>query len=75
MLEVIPKAMNPKAVLGRMDSECVVALTEFRSPCTKIFDIVPDWDSLTIEEIAVESRHQGDMWAAIQPHTSSTLSR
>jgi HlyD family type I secretion membrane fusion protein len=65
MLEVIPKAMNAKAVLGRMDIRSpyagrVVALTVFSVSGViqrgeKILDIVPDQDSLTIEaQIAVE---------------------
>ena len=65
MLEVIPKAMNAKAVLGRMDIRSpyagrVVALTVFSvggviQRGEKILDIVPDRDSLTIEaQIAVE---------------------
>ena len=65
MLEVIPKAMNAKAVLGRMEirapySGRVVALTVFSvggvvQRGEKILDIVPDQDSLTIEaQIAVE---------------------
>jgi HlyD family type I secretion membrane fusion protein len=65
MLEVIPKAMNAKAVLGRMDirapySGRVVALTVFSvggvvQRGEKILDIVPDQDALTIEaQIAVE---------------------
>ena len=65
MLEVIPKAMNAKAVLGRMDIRSpyagrVVALTVFSvggviQRGEKILDIVPDQDSLTIEaQIAVE---------------------
>ena len=65
MLEVIPKAMNAKAVLGRMDirapySGRVVALTVFSVGAVvqrgeKILDIVPDQDALTIEaQIAVE---------------------
>ena len=64
-LEVIPKAMNAKAVLGRMDIRSpyagrVVALTVFSvggvvQRGEKILDIVPDQDSLTIEaQIAVE---------------------
>src|SRR2546430_10071038 len=64
-LEVIPKAMNAKAVLGRMDIRSpyagrVVALTLFSvggviQRGEKILDIVPDRDSLTIEaQIAVE---------------------
>ena len=65
MLEVIPKAMNAKAVLSRMDirspySGRVVALTVFSvggvvQRGEKILDIVPDQDALTIEaQIAVE---------------------
>jgi HlyD family type I secretion membrane fusion protein len=65
MLEVIPKAMNAKAVLGRMDIRSpyagrVVALTVFSvggviQRGEKILDIVPDQDSMTIEaQIAVE---------------------
>ncbi|MGH6707471.1 MAG: HlyD family type I secretion periplasmic adaptor subunit [Bradyrhizobium sp.] len=65
MLEVIPKAMNAKAVLGRMEiratySGRVVALTVVSvggviQRGEKILDIVPDQDSLTIEaQIAVE---------------------
>ena len=65
MLEVIPKAMNAKAVLGRMEIRSpyagrVVALTVFSvggviERGEKILDIVPDQDSLTIEaQIAVE---------------------
>jgi membrane fusion protein, type I secretion system len=65
MLEVIPKAMNAKAVLGRMEirapySGRVVALTVFSvggviQRGEKILDIVPDQDSMTIEaQIAVE---------------------
>src|SRR6266404_3348190 len=64
-LEVIPKAMNAKAVLGRMEIRSpyagrVVALTVFSvggviQRGEKILDIVPDQDSLTIEaQIAVE---------------------
>src|SRR5260221_5622567 len=64
-LEVIPKAMNAKAVLGRMEirapySGRVVALTVFSvggvgQRGEKILDIVPDQDALTIEaQIAVE---------------------
>jgi HlyD family type I secretion membrane fusion protein len=64
MLEVIPKAMNAKAVLGRMEISSpyagrVVALTVFSvggviQRGEKILDIVPD-QSLTIEaQIAVE---------------------
>jgi HlyD family type I secretion membrane fusion protein len=65
MLEVIPKAMNAKAVLGRMEIRSpyagrVVALTVFSvggvvQRGEKILDIVPDQDALTIEaQIAVE---------------------
>ena len=65
MLEVIPKAMNAKAVLSRMEirapySGRVVALTVFSvggvvQRGEKILDIVPDQDALTIEaQIAVE---------------------
>src|SRR5882757_3781631 len=65
MLEVIPKAMNAKAVLSRMEIRSpyagrVVALTVFSvggviQRGEKILDIVPDLDSLTIEaQIAVE---------------------
>jgi HlyD family type I secretion membrane fusion protein len=65
MLEVIPKAMNAKAVLGRMEIRSpyagrVVAMTVFSvggviQRGEKILDIVPDQDSLTIEaQIAVE---------------------
>src|SRR3954454_19648365 len=65
MLQVIPKAMNAKAVLGRMEIRSpyagrVVALTAFSvggviQRGEKILDIVPDQDSLTIEaQIAVE---------------------
>jgi len=65
MLEVIPKAMNAKAVLGRMEIRSpytgrVVALTAFSiggviQRGEKILDIVPDLDSLMIEaQIAVE---------------------
>lgn len=65
MLEVIPKAMNAKAVLGRMEIRApyagrVVALSVFSvggviQRGEKILDIVPDQDSLTIEaQIAVE---------------------
>src|SRR2546423_8456584 len=65
MLEVIPKAMNAKAVLGRMEIRSpyagrVVALTVFPvggviQRGEKILDIVPGQDSLTIEaQIAVE---------------------
>jgi HlyD family type I secretion membrane fusion protein len=65
MLEVIPKAMNAKAVLGRMEIRSpyagrVVALTVFSvggvvQRGEKILDIVPDQDALTIEaQVAVE---------------------
>jgi HlyD family type I secretion membrane fusion protein len=65
LLEVIPKALNAKAVLGRMEIRApyagrVVALTVFSvggviQRGEKILDIVPDQDSLTIEaQIAVE---------------------
>lgn len=65
MLEVIPKAMNAKAVLGRMEirapySGRVVGLSVFSvggvvQRGEKILDIVPDRDLLTIEaQIAVE---------------------
>jgi HlyD family type I secretion membrane fusion protein len=65
MLEVIPKAMNAKAVLGRMEIRApyagrIVALTVFSvggviQRGEKILDIVPDQDLLTIEaQIAVE---------------------
>ena len=65
MLEVIPKAMNAKAALGRMEIRApytgrVVALSVFSvggviQRGEKILDIVPDQDSLTIEaQIAVE---------------------
>jgi HlyD family type I secretion membrane fusion protein len=65
MIEVIPKAMNAKAVLGRMEIRApypgrVVALSVFSvggviQRGEKILDIVPDHDSLTIEaQIAVE---------------------
>jgi HlyD family type I secretion membrane fusion protein len=65
MLEVIPKAMNAKAVLGRMEIRSpyagrVVALNVFSvggviQRGEKILDIVPDQDSLTIEaQVAVE---------------------
>src|SRR5437762_3188680 len=65
MLEVIPKAMNAKAVVGRMEIRSpyagrVVALTAFSvggviQRGEKILDIVPDRDALTIEaQIAVE---------------------
>jgi len=65
MLEVIPKAMNARAVLGRIEIRApyagrVVALTVFSVDGViqrgeKILDIVPDQDLLTIEaQIAVE---------------------
>ena len=65
ILEVIPKAMNAKAALGRMEIRApytgrVVALSVFSvggviQRGEKILDIVPDQDSLTIEaQIAVE---------------------
>jgi HlyD family type I secretion membrane fusion protein len=65
MLEVIPKAMNANAVLGRMEIRSpyagrVVALSVFSvggviQRGEKILDIVPDQDGLTIEaQIAVE---------------------
>jgi HlyD family type I secretion membrane fusion protein len=65
MLEVIPKAMNARAVLGRMEIRApyagrVVALTVFSvggviQRGEKILDIVPDQDLLIIEAlIAVE---------------------
>jgi HlyD family type I secretion membrane fusion protein len=65
MLEVIPKATNAKAVLGRMEIRApytgrVVGLNVFSvggviQRGDKILDIVPDEDSLTIEaQIAVE---------------------
>jgi len=65
MLEVIPKATNAKAVLGRMEIRSpytgrVVGLNVFSvggviQRGDKILDIVPDEDSLTIEaQIAVE---------------------
>jgi HlyD family type I secretion membrane fusion protein len=65
MLEVIPKAMNAKAVLGRMEIRApyagrVVALNVFSvggviQRGDKILDIVPDQDALTIEaQVAVE---------------------
>jgi HlyD family type I secretion membrane fusion protein len=65
MLEVISKAMNARAVLGRMEIRApyagrVVALTAFSvggvlQRGDKILDIVPDQDLLTIEaQIAVE---------------------
>lgn len=59
LLEVIPKALNAKAVLGRMEIRApytgrVVGLTVFSvggviQRGDKILDIVPDEDSLTIE--------------------------
>lgn len=59
LLEVIPKALNAKAVLGRMEIRApytgrVVGLTVFSVGAViqrgdKILDIVPDEDSLTIE--------------------------
>ncbi|MEY9169800.1 HlyD family type I secretion periplasmic adaptor subunit [Bradyrhizobium elkanii] len=65
LLEVIPKAMNAKAVLGRMEIRApytgrVVGLSVFSvggviQRGDKILDIVPDEDSLTIEaQVAVE---------------------
>ncbi|WP_342713522.1 HlyD family type I secretion periplasmic adaptor subunit [Bradyrhizobium sp. B124] len=65
LLEVIPKAMNAKAVLGRMEIRApytgrVVGLSVFSMGGViqrgdKILDIVPDEDSLTIEaQVAVE---------------------
>lgn len=65
VLEVIPKAMNARAVLGRMEirapySGRVVALNVFSvggviQRGEKILDIVPDQDSLTVEaQIAVD---------------------
>ncbi|WP_063790042.1 MULTISPECIES: HlyD family type I secretion periplasmic adaptor subunit [Bradyrhizobium] len=65
LLEVIPKAMNAKAVLGRMEIRApytgrVVGLNVFSvggviQRGEKILDIVPDEDSLTIEaQVAVE---------------------
>lgn len=65
LLEVIPKALNAKAVLGRMDIRApytgrVVGLSVFSvggviQRGDKILDIVPDQDSLTIEaQVAVE---------------------
>ncbi|MGY4320564.1 HlyD family type I secretion membrane fusion protein [Bradyrhizobium sp. JR3.5] len=65
LLEVIPKAMNAKAVLGRMEIHApytgrVVGLSVFSvggviQRGDKILDIVPDEDSLTIEaQVAVE---------------------
>jgi HlyD family type I secretion membrane fusion protein len=78
MLEVIPKAMNAKAVLGRMEIRApyagrVVALTVFSvggviQRGEKILDIVPDQDGLTIEaQIAVEdiSEIRPDMRAEV----------
>jgi HlyD family type I secretion membrane fusion protein len=64
-LEVIPKSMNAKAVLGRMDIRSpytgrVVALNVFSvggviQRGDKILDVVPDQDSLTVEaQVAVE---------------------
>ncbi|RXT36361.1 secretion protein HylD [Bradyrhizobium betae] len=65
LLEVIPKALSAKAVLGRMEirapySGRVVGLNVFSvggviQRGDKILDIVPDEDSLTIEaQVAVE---------------------
>ncbi|WP_083633175.1 HlyD family type I secretion periplasmic adaptor subunit [Bradyrhizobium sp. NAS96.2] len=65
LLEVIPKAMNAKAVLSRMEIRApytgrVVGLNVFSvggviQRGDKILDIVPDEDSLTIEaQVAVE---------------------
>ncbi|MBB4369399.1 HlyD family type I secretion membrane fusion protein [Bradyrhizobium sp. cir1] len=65
ILEVIPKAMNAKAVLGRMEirapySGQVVGLNVFSvggviQRGDKILDIVPEQDGLTIEaQVAVE---------------------
>ncbi|WP_246786879.1 HlyD family type I secretion periplasmic adaptor subunit [Bradyrhizobium sp. USDA 3458] len=65
LLEVIPKATNAKAVLGRMEVRApytgrVVGLNVFSvggviQRGDKILDIVPDEDSLTIEaQVAVE---------------------
>ncbi|MBR0786905.1 HlyD family type I secretion periplasmic adaptor subunit [Bradyrhizobium iriomotense] len=65
ILEVIPKAMNAKAVLGRMEirapySGQVVGLNVFSvggviQRGEKILDIVPEQDGLTIEaQVAVE---------------------
>ncbi|MCP1837157.1 HlyD family type I secretion membrane fusion protein [Bradyrhizobium sp. USDA 4524] len=65
LLEVIPKAMNAKAVLGRMEIRApytgrVVGLNVFSvggviQRGDRILDIVPDEDSLTIEaQVAVE---------------------
>jgi HlyD family type I secretion membrane fusion protein len=65
LLEVIPKALNAKAVLGRMEIRApytgrVVGLTVFSfggvlQRGDKILDIVPDEDSLTIEaQVSVE---------------------
>src|SRR5229473_3379912 len=80
MLEVIPKAMNAKAVLGRMEIRSpyagrVVALTVFSvggviQRGEKILDIVPD-QSLTIEaQIAVEdiSDIRPNMRAEVPPY-------
>jgi HlyD family type I secretion membrane fusion protein len=64
-LEVIPKSMNAKAVLGRMEIRSpytgrVVALNVFSvggviQRGDKILDIVPDRDALTVEaQVAVE---------------------
>jgi membrane fusion protein, type I secretion system len=65
MLEVIPKALNAKAVLSRMEirspyTGLVVGLNVFSvggviQRGDKILDIVPDEDSLTVEaQVAVE---------------------
>jgi HlyD family type I secretion membrane fusion protein len=65
LLEVIPKAMNAKAVLGRMEIRSpyagrVVALNVFSvggviQRGDKILDIVPEQDTLTVEaQVAVE---------------------
>jgi epimerase transport system membrane fusion protein len=65
LLEVIPKALNAKAVLGRMEirapySGRVVGLNVFSMGGViqrgdKILDIVPDEDSLTVEaQVAVD---------------------
>ena len=65
LLEVIPKAMNAKAVLGRMEIRSpyagrVVALNVFSVGGVilrgdKILDIVPDQDNLMVEaQVAVE---------------------
>ena len=65
LLEVIPKAMNARAVLGRMDIRApytgrIVGLNVFSvggviQRGDKIMDIVPDQDALTIEaQVAVE---------------------